>query len=224
MGCTALQTSCKNPGNVSSAVRIPPPGVPRASRISTRSPARARVMPDIASPFGPEPTITASQAESVIAGIVSKGNLARAEGFPFRWGKSFCPKIVRPSFPGPYSFSTPAMINRRRFLATTGAALAAPSFIPNLRAASPNGKVRHVSFGASGKADATFRASPAARTSKCRPSSMWTNATGPESKRNGPTQYSIQDWRELMAKERRKFRQRQCFHARTTCTARSLPR
>ena len=41
---------------------------------------------------------------------------------------------------------------RRRFLKAAGAAFAAPAFIPNLRAASPNGKIRHVSFGASGMA------------------------------------------------------------------------
>lgn len=44
------------------------------------------------------------------------------------------------------------MFNRRRFLSAAGAALAAPAFIPNLRAASPNGKVRHASFGAAGMA------------------------------------------------------------------------
>jgi predicted dehydrogenase len=45
-------------------------------------------------------------------------------------------------------------INRRRFLRAAGAVMAAPSFIPRLRAASPNGKIRHVSFGASGMARA----------------------------------------------------------------------
>ena len=43
------------------------------------------------------------------------------------------------------------MTTRRQFLTTT-AALTAPAFIPNLRAASPNGKIRHVSFGANGQA------------------------------------------------------------------------
>ena len=50
--------------------------------------------------------------------------------------------------------TTRTTINRRHFLATAGAALAAPCFLPNLRAQSPNGKVRHVSFGASGMARA----------------------------------------------------------------------
>ena len=46
------------------------------------------------------------------------------------------------------------LISRRSFLRSTGAAFAAPAFIPNLRAASPNGKIRHVSFGGSGMARA----------------------------------------------------------------------
>lgn len=42
------------------------------------------------------------------------------------------------------------MTHRRHFLKTALAAATAPSFIPNLRAASPNGKIRHVSVGVGG--------------------------------------------------------------------------
>ena len=54
--------------------------------------------------------------------------------------------------PHSVSFFNTAMINRRRFLATAASFAAAPAFIPNLQAASPNGKVRHASFGAGGQA------------------------------------------------------------------------
>src|SRR5687767_10118441 len=53
------QTSCTKPGSVSSAERTPPPIVSAASCTSTSRPARASVIA-AASPFGPEPTTTAS--------------------------------------------------------------------------------------------------------------------------------------------------------------------
>ena len=60
-GCTAEQTSWRNPGSVSSAVRQPPPGSSAASYTSTARPARARTSA-ATSPFGPAPTTMASAA------------------------------------------------------------------------------------------------------------------------------------------------------------------
>src|SRR5207248_10798856 len=57
-GWIAEQTSCTNPGSVSSAERIPPPIVSAASCTSTGTPASARVIA-AASPFGPEPITNA---------------------------------------------------------------------------------------------------------------------------------------------------------------------
>ena len=53
------QTSWRNPGNVSSSVRHPPPGLDAPSKTSTESPARASVSA-AAKPLGPDPTTTAS--------------------------------------------------------------------------------------------------------------------------------------------------------------------
>ena len=59
-GSAVEQTSWRNPGSVSSSVRIPPPRVPAASTSRTRHPAPAsRSAPT--SPLGPEPTTTASK-------------------------------------------------------------------------------------------------------------------------------------------------------------------
>ena len=58
-GWIAEQTSWTNPGSVSSAERAPPPTVSAASRTRTVSPACANTIA-AASPFGPEPTTTAS--------------------------------------------------------------------------------------------------------------------------------------------------------------------
>ena len=55
----AEQVSWRNPGNVSSSVLDPPPGWLAASSTRTRQPERANVSAAI-SPFGPEPTTTAS--------------------------------------------------------------------------------------------------------------------------------------------------------------------
>ena len=96
-------------------------------------------------------------------------------------------------------------INRRRFLVTAGAAFAAPAFIPNLRAASPNGKLRHVSFGASGQARSdldNIAASPhvevfaAVDVDK----KNWDGIT-----KQWPQAKLYQDWREFMAKEAGNF-------------------
>src|SRR5206468_9114949 len=55
------QTAWVTPGSVMGAVRTPPPCVSPASSTSTERPARARRIA-AASPFGPEPTTTASYA------------------------------------------------------------------------------------------------------------------------------------------------------------------
>ncbi len=60
-GCIAEQTSCLSPGTVSSAVLVPPPMSSAASSTVTATPARASVTA-AASPFGPEPTTTASSS------------------------------------------------------------------------------------------------------------------------------------------------------------------
>lgn len=54
----AAQTSCTNPGSVSSAERVPPPIVSARSRTRTDTPARASATAP-ASPLGPEPTTIA---------------------------------------------------------------------------------------------------------------------------------------------------------------------
>ena len=91
--------------------------------------------------------------------------------------------------------------SRRSFLRTTAAALAAPAFIPNLRAASPNGKIRHVSFGASGMARADLE-------SISRSPNVEVFAVVDVDKRNWdgitkawPNAKLYQDFREFLAKE-----------------------
>ena len=59
-GTTVLHRSWRKPGSVSSLVRIPPPNVSAASMTCTDRPARASSIA-AASPFGPEPTTTASR-------------------------------------------------------------------------------------------------------------------------------------------------------------------
>ena len=59
------QTSWRNPGRVSSAVRVPPPGVSAASYTRTERPARARVMA-AARPLGPAPTTIASSSAVLV--------------------------------------------------------------------------------------------------------------------------------------------------------------
>jgi hypothetical protein len=58
-GCTAEQISCTKPGSVSSADWQPLPTLSAASKTMTFRPVRAIAIA-AASPFGPEPTITAS--------------------------------------------------------------------------------------------------------------------------------------------------------------------
>ncbi|HWB03810.1 MAG TPA: Gfo/Idh/MocA family oxidoreductase [Verrucomicrobiales bacterium] len=95
--------------------------------------------------------------------------------------------------------------SRRRFLATAGAALAAPSFIPNLRAASPNGKLRHVSFGASGMANADLHSiagSPHVEVYAVVDvdKKNWAGIS-----KEWPNAKLYQDWRELIEKESGNF-------------------
>ena len=61
-GWIAEQTSWTKPGSVSSAERAPPPTVSAASMTRTESPACASAIA-AASPFGPEPTTTASTSD-----------------------------------------------------------------------------------------------------------------------------------------------------------------
>jgi len=59
IGWIAEQMSCRKPGSVNAALRVPPPMVGSASSMRTRRPARASSMA-AESPFGPLPTTTAS--------------------------------------------------------------------------------------------------------------------------------------------------------------------
>src|SRR5436190_8545697 len=96
-------------------------------------------------------------------------------------------------------------LSRRRFLATAGAALGAPSFLPNLRAASPNGKVRHVSFGASGQARGdldSISSSPKVEVFAVVDVDKKNWASISE---KWPQAKLYQDWRELLAKESGNF-------------------
>ena len=66
IGWIAEQTSCLNPGSVSSFVRVPPPIVRAASSTSTLWPLRA-ISTAAARPLGPEPTTTASYSGATFA-------------------------------------------------------------------------------------------------------------------------------------------------------------
>ncbi len=57
--CTVAPMSCRKPGSVTSSVRSPPPGRSAASSTTTFQPASASATA-ATSPFGPEPTTTAS--------------------------------------------------------------------------------------------------------------------------------------------------------------------
>mgnify|MGYP003677574719 CR=1 FL=1 len=92
--------------------------------------------------------------------------------------------------------------SRRNFLRTAGAtALAAPFVTTGARAASPNGKLQHASFGAAGMAGADigslsrhdkFQLVAAADVSK---------RNLDELKKKHPDVRVYQDWRELLEKE-----------------------
>ena len=95
--------------------------------------------------------------------------------------------------------------SRRRFLATAGAAFAAPAFIRNLRAASPNGKVRHVSFGASGMAHQDLSAIAASPHVELYAVADVDKRNWAAVKEKWPQVKCYQDWRELLAKESGNF-------------------
>ena len=89
-------------------------------------------------------------------------------------------------------------MQRRRFLATLAAA---PAFIPNLRAASPNGKVRHASVGAGGQAMSdllSFSKSPNFELTAIADVDTTTFAA---IKAKWPQAKCYQDWHEMLEKE-----------------------
>src|SRR6187549_2984368 len=93
------------------------------------------------------------------------------------------------------------MINRRRFLATAAGFAAAPSLIPNLRAASPNGKVRHASFGASGQAMSDLNSFARSPHFELTAVADVDTSTFAAIKEKWPQAKCYQDWRELLDKE-----------------------
>ena len=72
-GWMAEHTSCRKPGTVSSALRVPPPMVSAASRTTTERPASASVTA-ADSPFGPAPHDD---------GVVGRGSSAQRRGRPW---------------------------------------------------------------------------------------------------------------------------------------------
>ncbi len=94
---------------------------------------------------------------------------------------------------------------RRRFLTTAGAALAAPAFIPGLRAASPNGKLRHVSFGASGQARGDLDSIAGSPHVEVFAAVDVDKKNWPGITKQWPQAKLYQDWREFMAKEAGNF-------------------
>lgn len=93
------------------------------------------------------------------------------------------------------------MMQRRRFLATAAAAATAPAFIRNLRAASPNGKVRHASFGASGQAMSDLQSFATSPNFELVAIADVSTATFDGVKKVFPGVKCYQDWRELLEKE-----------------------
>ena len=95
--------------------------------------------------------------------------------------------------------------SRRRFLAAAGAAFAAPAFIPGLRAASPNGKVRHVSFGASGMARSDLNSLAGSPHVEVYAVVDVDKKNWPGITQQWPQAKLYQDWREFLAKESGNF-------------------
>ena len=75
-GWIAEHTSCTKPGSVSSALRVPPPGVGWPSTTRTRRPVRAIVIA-ATSPLGPDPMTTASYSGKLTAGGPAQPGPAR---------------------------------------------------------------------------------------------------------------------------------------------------
>ena len=91
--------------------------------------------------------------------------------------------------------------SRRSFLKTTGL-LAAPAFIPNLRAASPNGKVRHASFGGGGQAWGDLQSFAGHPDFELVAVADIDRRTHEQVKKQWPNARCYQSWRELLAKEK----------------------
>ncbi|MES2706128.1 MAG: Gfo/Idh/MocA family oxidoreductase [Verrucomicrobiota bacterium] len=92
-------------------------------------------------------------------------------------------------------------MQRRRFLATAAASLTAPAFIRNLRAASPNGKVRHASFGASGQALSDLKSFGTSPNFELVAVADVDTGNFAAIKEMWPQVKCYQDWRELLDKE-----------------------
>jgi predicted dehydrogenase len=95
------------------------------------------------------------------------------------------------------------MINsRRKFLKTVGAAtLAAPFVTRNLRAASPNGKLRHASFGGNGQAWSDVNSFAGHPKFELVAVADVDSRNFAQVKARFPEARVYQDWRELLAKE-----------------------
>lgn len=92
-------------------------------------------------------------------------------------------------------------MQRRRFLATAAGFAAAPSFIPNLRAASPNGKVRHASVGAGGQAWSDLNSLAKSPDFELTAVADVDVSTFDAIKKQWPQAKCYQDWREMLDKE-----------------------
>ena len=97
------------------------------------------------------------------------------------------------------------MTSRRRFLTTAAGAMAAPAFIRNLRAASPNGKLRHVSFGGTGMAAADLSSISSHPMVEVVAIAEVDQRKWPEIQKTYPKAKMYADWRELLAKEKDNF-------------------
>ena len=93
------------------------------------------------------------------------------------------------------------MKTRRSFLKSTGL-LAAPAFIPNLRAASPNGKVRHASFGGGGQAWGDLQSFAGHPDFELVAVADIDRRTHDQVKKQYPNARCYQSWRELLEKEK----------------------
>jgi len=91
--------------------------------------------------------------------------------------------------------------NRRAFLKTTAAALAAPAFLRNLAVAAPSEVVRHASFGASGMAGADLGAIASHPKVKLICVAEVDLARADNVKKQFPEVRVYQDWREMLDKE-----------------------
>ncbi len=93
------------------------------------------------------------------------------------------------------------MMQRRRFLTSAAALAAAPAFIPNLRAASPNEKVRHAAFGAGGQAFGDLSSFAQSPHFELVAVADVDTAAFEAIKAKWPQAKFYQDWRELLEKE-----------------------